>query len=483
MKSEIASLKAAGFAPLQQLDEGHRLKLRLDRDARSYELLFDDDYLVGGHVLAYRLGPDGLYRGGVAQRRGPGQSLDALNDLLEQRAALITPRGTEAVLVPFVWFSPGRGDRGRLVLGGTPLGPAIAAVSIDGIEHATSLSAAGVALRPAFPVGLNGLWARGQWPDADSSSSEVLVASVEEQLAEAHQLPIDAVRARLRTEIGGVLVQAHRGSIGEWHFVRRTSQGEPVVLQTLSHYDSPAPERAPYAYILRSKRVAVVGCGAVGWTVATLLARSGVRQFTLFDDDRVLVRNLPRLGTFLGSAGRFKVDALRAQLEAVAPGVEVAAVPHLVGGRVGALALVDAKPDLLLNLTAEEISTDETNRAALVSGRPAIFAWVSNGVGAGRIFRVRPFDSACYECVRDSEPAPIDSVGFAPVGDERPWTGSVIDVDAFAATVAQTAIRTLTRAAVSPANPDHIVLDFAGVVPVATSVHIKRDPACAECGR
>jgi hypothetical protein len=74
-------------------------------------------------------------------------------------------------------------------------------------------------------------------------------------------------------------------------------------------------------------------------------------------------------------------------------------------------------------------------------------------------------------------------VGFAPVGDERPWTGSVIDVDAFAATVAQMAIRTLKADPVSPANPDHIVLDFAGIVPVAASVHIKRDPTCAECGR
>jgi molybdopterin/thiamine biosynthesis adenylyltransferase len=468
---------------VQQIGEGHRLKLSIDHEGRSYELLFDDDYLAGGRVFAHRVGPDGSRRGGVALGHGPASSLDALNDLLELSATVITPRGTEAVIVPIAFFYPRQGDHGRLVLGGTPLGPALAAVAIGGVEEATSLMGAGASLHRAFPAALNGLWVRGQWPGADLNSSEVLVASVEEQLAEAHGLPIGTVRERLRTEIGGVLVQAHRDSFRDWHFVRRTSQGEPVVLQTHSHYDSPAPERAPYAYLLRAKRVAVIGCGAVGWTVATLLARSGVRQFTLFDDDRVQGSNLPRLGTFLGSTGRFKVDALAAQLEAVASGIEVTAAPHLVGGRVGALALVDAKPDLLLNLTAEEISTDETNRAALVSGQPAIFAWVSNGVGAGRIFRVRPFASACYECVRDSEPAPIDSVGFVPVGNELPWTGSVIDVDAFAANVAQMAIRTLRADPVSPANPDHIVLDFAGLVPTATSVLIKRDHACAECGR
>lgn len=475
LKSELASLKAAGFVPRQELADGHRLKLRIDHDGRRYELVFDDDYLLGGNVLAYRVDSDGVPRGGLALREGPGRAVDAVHDVLRPGSPAITPRHGDAVLVPVGWFYPGKGECGTLTLGGTPLGTAIAAVGLTGVENAALLTAMGSSLMRAFPAALNGLWVRGQWLDADASSPEVLVASVEEQLAEAHQLPIDAVRERLHTEIGGVLAE------GAWYFVRRSRRGEPIVLRTRSQYDLPTPERAPYAAALRSKRVAVIGCGAVGWTVATLLARSGVRQFTLFDDDRIQTANLSRLSGFLGSAGCFKVDALAEQLEAVAPAVEVRAVPHLVGRRVGALALVDAKPDLLLNITGEEISTDETNRAALVLGRPAIFAWVSNGVAAGRILRVRPFASACYECVRDSEPEPINSGGPAPVGDELPWTGSVVDVEAFAAAVAQLAVRTLIGDPVSTGNPDHVVLDFAGMVPTMASLVVERDETCAEC--
>jgi molybdopterin/thiamine biosynthesis adenylyltransferase len=475
LKSELASLKAAGFVPHQELGDGHRLKLRIDHDGRRYELVFDDDYLLGGSVLAYRIDADGEPRGGLASQPGPDRAVDVANDLLLQRTKAITPRLGDAVVVPVGWFYPGNGESGRLMLGATPLGTAIAAVGLTGVEHAAPLTAMGSALMRAFPVALNGLWARGEWLDADANSPEVLVASVEEQLAEAHQLPINTVRERLRTEIGGVIDQ------GIFQFVRRSSRGEPIVLRTLSHYDSPFPERAPFAAALMPKRVVVIGCGAVGWTLAILLARSGVRQFTLFDDDRIQTTNLSRLGGFLGSAGAFKVDALAEQLEAVAPGVEVRSVPHLVGRRVGALALIDAKPDLLLNLTGEEISTDETNRAALVLGKPAIFAWVSNGVAAGRILRVRPFDSACYECVRDSEPEPINSRGPVPVGDELPWTGSVVDVEAFAAAVAHVAVRTLLGDGVSAANPDHLVLDFAGLVPTTATVVVERDATCAEC--
>lgn len=475
LKSELASLKAAGFVPHQELGDGHRLKLRIDHDGRRYELVFDDDYLLGGNVLAYRVDSDGVPRGGLALREGPGRAVEAVHDVQQSTTRAITPRLGDAVVVPVTWFFPGKGERGRLMLGGTPLGTAIAAVGLQGVENAGLLTALGSSLMRAFPVAMNGLWARGHWLDADATSSEVLVASVEEQLAESHQLPINAVRERLHTEIGAVLAD------GAWYFVRRSSRGEPVVLQTLSHYDLPFPQRAPFAAALKPKRVVVVGCGAVGWTVAMLLARSGVRQFTLFDDDRVQTANLSRLGGFLGSAGSFKVDTLAEQLEAVAPGVEVRSVPHLVGRRVGALALVDAKPDLLLNLTGEEISTDETNRAALALGTPAIFAWVSNGVAAGRILRVRPFVSACYECVRDAEPEPINTHGPVPVGDEVPWTGSVVDVEAFAAAVAQLAVRTLISDPISAGNPDHLVLDFAGLVPTTATTMVKRDETCPEC--
>ncbi|MDQ2935308.1 MAG: ThiF family adenylyltransferase [Chloroflexota bacterium] len=442
---------------------------------------FDDDYLLGGDVMAYRLAADSPHLGRFAIQRGLEAAVRAMNDILRpSRLAARSP--ATVVLLPIAWSAPGEGDTGTLRLGASPFGSALAAIGIEGVARHAALSAEGALLQRAFPIPRAGLWVRGQWPDTYVNSAETIVAGVEEQIAEAQRVSIDAVRERLRTEVAGLFARSDGESTGIWEFVRRMSTGEAVVLRTWEQVPTPSIDRAPYAPALRSKHIAIIGCGAVGWAVATLLARSGITHFTLFDDDTIYSTNLPRLGAFFGTVGRFKVLSLRQQLEAIAPGVEVRAVPLLVGRAVGTLGLIDGRPDLIINLTGEEISTEETNRAALILDRPALFAWVSNGVAAGRILRVRPFVSACYECVRDSEPEPINSYGPVPVGDETPWSGSLIDVEAFAAAVTQIAVRTLSGHRVSQGNPDHLVLDFAGPVPSATPVVIARDPSCAECG-
>jgi hypothetical protein len=302
---------------------------------------------------------------------------------------------------------------------------------------------------------------------------------VEARIASAHGLAVKDVRGRLRRQIGAVAEGSGAGLLN-WRFVRRGDSGEPIVLRTVWIDPRVSPQRAPYATELRSKRVAIIGCGAVGWAVANLLARSGIRQFALYDDDQIHEVNLSRLGARLDQIGAFKVTVLAEGLEAIALGVKARPLILDVGRSVGAAALVADEPDLLINLTGEELSTLETNRAALVLGHPAIFAWVSNGVWAGRIFRVRPFETPCYECVRQSEPAPLHSLGW--LGPAEPWTGSVIDVECFAAAVAQTAVRTLLGQPSSERNPDHVVLDFLATVPLATPVLIERDRDCAECG-
>lgn len=43
---------------------------------------------------------------------------------------------------------------------------------------------------------------------------------------------------------------------------------------------------------LPEMRVGVVGCGSLGLKIAAVLARSGVRRFTLVDDDILLPANL-----------------------------------------------------------------------------------------------------------------------------------------------------------------------------------------------
>lgn len=68
---------------------------------------------------------------------------------------------------------------------------------------------------------------------------------------------------------------------------------------------------------LRSLRVGIVGCGGTGSATAMLVARLGVGQLVLFDDDIVEVTNLNRLH----GASRADADAMRRKVDVVAQAV------------------------------------------------------------------------------------------------------------------------------------------------------------------
>ena len=58
----------------------------------------------------------------------------------------------------------------------------------------------------------------------------------------------------------------------------------------------------------------IVGCGAIGSSVATQLARLGANQFYLYDFDKVGIENVGVSQYVNDDIGKFKVQALRAHL-------------------------------------------------------------------------------------------------------------------------------------------------------------------------
>ncbi len=85
---------------------------------------------------------------------------------------------------------------------------------------------------------------------------------------------------------------------------------------------------------LRNMRVGVVGCGGTGSATAVLLARLGVGQLVLFDEDVVEASNLNRLHGARRSdadAMRLKVDVLAREITEMGLGVRVARMPHWIG--------------------------------------------------------------------------------------------------------------------------------------------------------
>lgn len=477
----MKELTDAGFRVRREQASGDRVAVVAESDTESYRVVYHYRQLRPDLPRAWVFAPGTTPTAGHAVIEVSGALAPAIGALRDGQAFEQTDFDEGCVFIPPKWSTHITGAGGALTFGRARLGPhAYAVQSITGSR--ADLDGYADNLHRAFPDAVSGLWARDSGTSRRFDLAPTVVGAAEDTLARAHGLSLDQIRERLRAGLGA-LVRSTSGVDGpaEWLFVRRGPADEPLLLHTRTVSAAAYSARAPFSRILAGRRVVLIGCGSVGWTVALQLARSGVDRFVLYDDDTVQPYNLARLDSYLGFVARMKASALAEQLQAVAPGIEAEARTFQVGTEIGARVLVEDAPDLLINLTGEEISTDETNIASLLLGRPAIFAWVSNGVVAGRIIRVRPDASACYECVRTAAPDQIHSQGEVPTGREQAWLGAGFNVDTFASAVSRLAVLTLAGEPVSSTNPDHVVLDFGGVVPVSRAIHIDRDPNCAVC--
>ena len=75
--------------------------------------------------------------------------------------------------------------------------------------------------------------------------------------------------------------------------------------------------------LLRGYPVHIVGCGAIGSHVAEVLARLGVQNIHLHDDDHVATHNIANQMFTFKDVGKAKVDAVAEMIEAINPGCEV----------------------------------------------------------------------------------------------------------------------------------------------------------------
>lgn len=78
------------------------------------------------------------------------------------------------------------------------------------------------------------------------------------------------------------------------------------------------------------KRVIIFGVGGVGSWCAESLVRSGIRQLTIVDSDRVCITNVNRqLMATMKTVGMVKVDALKERLLSINPKAEITALQKI----------------------------------------------------------------------------------------------------------------------------------------------------------
>ena len=81
---------------------------------------------------------------------------------------------------------------------------------------------------------------------------------------------------------------------------------------------------------IAQKRVIIFGVGGVGSWCAESLVRSGIRQLTIVDSDRVCITNINRqLMATTKTVGQVKVDALKERLLSINPKAEITALQQI----------------------------------------------------------------------------------------------------------------------------------------------------------
>jgi adenylyltransferase/sulfurtransferase len=170
---------------------------------------------------------------------------------------------------------------------------------------------------------------------------------------------------------------------------------------------------------LRRARVAIVGCGALGSTLAEMMARAGVGSLSVIDRDYVEESNLQRQSLFDeddAARGLPKAAAAEARLRAINSDVAVRGVVADLAADNAAELVRGA--DIVLDGTDNFETRFLLNDVCLKAGIPWVYGACVGSYGLALL--VRPHVSPCLRCVLEEMPGPggptCDTVGvIAPV--------------------------------------------------------------------
>lgn len=223
---------------------------------------------------------------------------------------------------------------------------------------------------------------------------------------------------------------------------------------------------------LSDKRVGIIGCGSIGSKIATSLARCGVGNFVLVDNDVFLPGNIVRNDLDWSSVGLHKATALRHRLRLIAKDCQVKTRNVQLGGQESAATTASVMKDLagchlIVDATAEAKVFNLVGAIARRERVPVVWAEVFGGGGGGLVARSRPGIDPPPQiarrqlnawCERHGIVVPTATTGSYASTDDAPMVADDGDVSVIAAHATRLAADTLCRpgASVFP-SPAYVV--------------------------
>jgi hypothetical protein len=225
-------------------------------------------------------------------------------------------------------------------------------------------------------------------------------------------------------------------------------------------------ERVPELRPLSKCKVAVVGLGALGAPSALELARCGLSELRILDQDFVDPATTIRWPLGLSAAGRSKAAAVSEFIAANYPYTKVVAIEHRLGAcransdtpsDMEILENLLAGVDLVYDASAEIGLNHLLSDWSAARGVPYVCVSTTHGAWGGRLIRVRPGGqtAGCWMCHQwganngEIPVPPADPKGeVQPAGCSDPtFTGSGFDVASIALAGVRLAVSTLAAGA------------------------------------
>ncbi len=156
---------------------------------------------------------------------------------------------------------------------------------------------------------------------------------------------------------------------------------------------------------LGSKRVLLAGCGAVGGYLAFELARAGVQKLTIVDPDTLTEENSFRHVLGRRQWNTKKVEAMKAELEAQLPYVQVTPIASTIQKALAAGLVKLADYDLVILALGNPTVELEINEAvlALREGPALIVTWLEPlSIGGHALLAANVPGGGCFQCLYTS---------------------------------------------------------------------------------
>ena len=151
--------------------------------------------------------------------------------------------------------------------------------------------------------------------------------------------------------------------------------------------------------ILADKRVVIIGLGSFGSLIAVELAKAGVGKYCLFDFDRIEPSNIARHACGLQDLGRLKTKAVKDLILQKNPFAEVTTHDLNINECLRLFRTEVEASDLIVSVTDENRSRLNVNQIAIATETKAILGRAITRAAGGDVFRLRPGEGPCLNCV------------------------------------------------------------------------------------